>query len=215
MKAEDPTPLIKPLLRGHFHQAAFFVAIGACSVLLLNSLNSDKVLATVIYSLSQIVLFGTSALYHRRNWQVRARTWMRRLDHAAIYVSIAGTSTPICMIALNEELGTKLLSLVWITAFFGIIQSLLWVKAPKWVSAILYISVSLLMIPSFPQLKDALGPSGLSLILIGGIAYIVGAIIYALKRPNPYPKTFGYHEIFHLLVIVGACFHFLLIYRLI
>jgi len=215
MKEESENPLTKPLLRGHFHQGAFFVAIGACSVLLLNSQETKKTIATIVYSLSLIGLFGISALYHRPTWQARQRMWMRRMDHAAIYILIAGTSTPICMLALSPEIGTKLLQLVWGAAIFGIIQSLFWINAPKWLSAVFYVGVGSLTIPFIPELKKALGTSGLSLILAGGLVYICGAIIYALKKPNPNPKVFGYHEIFHLLVIIGAGIHFLLIYKLV
>lgn len=215
MKQETANTLTKPLLRGYFHEWAFYAAIGACTVLILNSQDKIKIIATIIYSLSLIGLFGISALYHRPTWEPRQRMWMRRMDHAAIYILIAGTSTPVCMLALPSETGTKLLQLVWGAAFFGIIQSLFWINAPKWLSALFYVGVGCLVVPFIPSLKTALGSSGLSFIISGGIAYIVGAVIYALKRPNPNPKIFGYHEIFHILVIIGAGFHFYLIYKLI
>jgi hemolysin III len=208
-------PLSKPLLRGHFHQAAFFFALGACAMLLANSHASKSLIATVIYSLSLIALFGISALYHRPTWKPHARMIMRRMDHAAIYILIAGTSTPICLLALSPEHGMRLLQLVWGAAFFGIIQSLFWVTAPKWLSAILYVTVGCLVIPYFPELKSALSHNDLFNLAVGGFVYILGAVIYAVKKPNPNPKIFGYHEIFHLLVIVGAFFHFLVIHKLI
>lgn len=211
----DPKPLTKPLLRGHSHQAAFFFALGACTVLLLNAHGTRTIVATIIYSLSVICLFGISALYHRPTWQPEQRMWMRRMDHAAIYVLIAGTSTPICLIALSPVAGMKLLQLVWGAALFGIIQSLCWVTAPKWLSSVLYVTVGSLIVPYLPELKAALTMNDVWLILAGGVVYITGAIIYALKRPNPNPKFFGYHEIFHLLVIAGAGFHFSVIYSLI
>ena len=207
-------PLTKPLLRGYSHQFAFFIALGACFVLLKNSYGKNTFISTVIYSFSLCGLFGISALYHRPNWQPQQRLLMKRLDHTAIYILIAGTSTPICLLALSPIPGWQLLKLVWTAAIFGIIQSLFWVKAPKWLSALLYIIVGCLVFPYLPELKNSLNPNDLELILIGGFVYIVGAIIYALKRPNPNPKFFGYHEIFHLFVIAGAGFHFLVIYKL-
>lgn len=134
---------------------------------------------------------------------------MRRLDHAAIYILIAGTSTPICLFALSPEQGFKLLKLVWGAAIFGIFQSLFWVNGPKWVSSILYVIAGLLVIPFMSELKMVLSSIQIQLILSGGAFYIIGAVIYAIKRPNPYPKYFGYHEIFHLLVIAAAILHFL------
>jgi hemolysin III len=207
--------LVKPLLRGHSHQAAFFFALGACAVLLLNAHGSRTILSASIYSFSLICLFGVSALYHRITWRPEARMWMKRMDHAAIYILIAGTSTPICMLALSPMAGTKLLQLVWFAAIFGIIQSMFWVTAPKWLSSVLYVTVGCLVIPYFPELRIALSSSDLWLLFFGGITYIIGAVIYALRKPNPNPEIFGYHEIFHLLVIAGAGFHFLVNYKLI
>jgi hemolysin III len=208
-------PLSKPLLRGHSHQAAFFFAFGASTILLLNAYGTNTIIPTIIYSLSLIGLFGISALYHRPHWRPNQRMWMRRLDHAAIYILIAGTSTPICLLALAPDVRTKLLQLIWGAAIFGIIQSIFWVTAPKWLSALLYVAVGCLLVPYFPELKMALATSDLWLILSGGIVYISGAIIYAFKKPNPFPEIFGYHEIFHLLVIIGAILHFIVIYKLI
>ncbi len=199
----------KPLLRGHSHQAAFFFAFGVCVMLIAKTTDRTTFVAALIYSLSLISLFGISALYHRPNWKPKQRMWMRRLDHAAIYVLIAGTSTPICLLALAPETGVKLLQLVWGAALFGIFQSLVWVTGPKWVSSVLYIIAGCLVIPFMKELQAALSQTQIQLIISGGIAYMVGAVIYALKKPNPFPKVFGYHEIFHLLVIVGATLHFI------
>jgi hemolysin III len=207
--------LVKPLLRGHFHQAAFFFALGACSMLFFNIHGARAIVATVIYSLSLVGLFGISALYHRPTWNPHQRVWMKRMDHAAIYVLIAGTTTPICLLALSKIAGVKLLWILWSAAIFGILQSLFWVTAPKWFSALLYIAVGCLIVPYLPEFKEALAANNVLLIIAGGIVYIVGAIIYALKKPNPSPRFFGYHEIFHLLVIIGATLHFLVIAKLI
>lgn len=207
--------LTKPLLRGHFHQAAFFFAAGACVMMLAQIKTTSLFIALLIYSLSLTGLFGVSAVYHRPTWSPSKRMWMRRLDHAAIYVLIAGTGTPLFYLSLPPETGMKLLILTWTVASFGIFQSLFWVNAPKWVSSILYVIAGYIVVPYFPEMKSSLGTSGILLIIAGGVFYTIGAIIYAVKRPDPWPKFFGYHEIFHLVVIVGAVFHFISINRLI
>lgn len=203
--------LIKPLLRGHFHQAAFFIALGACAMLIANATGFESILATVIYSASLMGLFGISALYHRPQWSPGPRMWMRRLDHAAIFLLIAGTCTPICLKLTPEDSGRLLLMMVWAAASVGILQSLFWVKAPKWISALMAIAVGWLAAPFLSEIRTLLGTSRMILLIIGGVIYTLGALVYALKKPNPLPKIFGYHEIFHLLVIVAAVFHFLVI----
>ncbi len=173
------------------------------------------VLATVVYSLSLVGLFGCSALYHRPTWSSKYRDWMKRIDHAAIFVLIAGTGTPVSLLAVGGETGNKLLGLFWITALVGILQSLFWVKAPKWVSATIYVAVGWVGLPFMDDLRRGLGPTGIMLLVTGGVIYSLGAVIYAMKRPNWFPKFFGYHELFHVLVIIAAGFHFLCIQRLV
>lgn len=206
---------IKPLLRGHFHQEAFFFALGACVLLLVLSVKSGTLLGATIYSISLCAMFGISALYHRPNWPEKARMWMRRLDHSAIFLMIAGTGTPLCLIAIPNNGGQDLLKIIWLAGALGITQSLFWVNAPKWLAAGLYLIMGWLAIPYLPELNRALGGPRVGLILAGGIIYSVGALVYALKKPNPLPKYFGYHEIFHLLVIVAAALHFYVIASLV
>ncbi|MFZ3230938.1 MAG: hemolysin III family protein [Pseudobdellovibrio sp.] len=205
----------KPILRGHFHQAAFFFSLGACALLLAECRDQKAVVSILVYSLSLCGLFGVSALYHRIEWKHNARMWMRRLDHAFIFILIAGTVTPICLLVLNEADGMRLLLMIWIAAAVGTTQALFWVKSPKWVSALLYIFVGWMALPYMPEIYHALGLNKLILILIGGVCYTLGAVIYAFKYPNPSPKYFGYHEIFHVLVIIAAAFHFLMIRSLV
>lgn len=202
----------KPLLRGHFHQAAFFTACGACLLLIAKSQTNLSLIAAIIYSFSLIFLLGTSALYHRINWQPQARQMMKRLDHSAIYILIAGTFTPVCLLALGDESGRQLLITIWSIAVLGVIQSLFFVNAPKWLSAILYVVAGYMILPYVGELKDKVN---LTLLIGGGVIYTLGAVTYALKRPNFRPMIFGYHEVFHVLVIVGAAFHFVLVYHLI
>lgn len=203
-----PQENIKPFLRGHFHQAAFFFAAGAGVMLIARSATFFESVATTIYTLCLCSLFGVSALYHRPQWSPQGRKWMRRLDHSAIFLLIAGTSTPLCLLAIPEKGGYQLLKIVWLAAVLGILQSLFWVNAPKWLAVILYIAMGWLAFPYLPELKQALGASKVHYILAGGVIYTVGAIIYGLKKPNPFPRIFGYHEIFHLLVILAAGLHF-------
>jgi hemolysin III len=136
---------------------------------------------------------------------------MRRLDHSAIFLLIAGTGTPLCLIAIPNNGGMQLLKIIWIACAIGVTQSLLWVNAPKWLAAILYVLMGWLAVPYMPELKSALGTLSVNLILAGGLIYTLGAVVYALKKPNPLPKYFGYHEIFHLLTIIAAGFHFVVI----
>lgn len=211
MNDEQVPKIVKPLLRGHFHQAAFFFAMGASAMLIAQSKNSKEVIATVIYSLAIVGLFGISALYHRPMWSPGPRAWMKRLDHAAIFVMIAGTATPLTLLAMQEGSGSKLLTIFWAAACIGIIQSVFWVKAPKLLSAVLYVIMGWLAFPYLPELQAALGTTSIVLLLVGGVIYTLGALVYAFKWPNPWPRVFGYHEIFHIMVIIAAVFHFIVI----
>ena len=206
---------LKPLLRGHFHQEAFYFSLGACAMLLVKSSTMRELVALIIYCISLTSLFGISALYHRINWQPNTRMWMRRIDHAAIYILIAGTSTPIFLLGLQGDAGLKVLTFIWGAAILGIIKSAIWVKAPKWLAAALYIGAGWMAVPYLDDLRAMMGDLNVLLILLGGVIYSLGAVIYAMKRPNPAPHVFGYHEIFHLLVIVAATLHFIVITRLV
>ena len=206
---------VKPLLRGHFHQGAFFFAMGACTMLIAGAQGPRALVATIIYSICISALFGISALYHRPMWDPGPRTFMKRLDHAAIFLMIAGTATPISMLAISGEDGNKLLAILWAFAFFGVMQSIFWVKAPRWLSAILYVIMGWLAVPYLPEMKAVLGMGRIWVLLAGGIVYTLGAVIYAIKKPDPWPKYFGYHEIFHILVIVAAVLHFIVVSSLV
>lgn len=207
--------LLKPILRGHFHQAAFFTALGACAMMIANAKNPTEVVSSVVYTIGLAGLLGVSALYHRPHWNVVARKWMRRLDHSMIFVLIAGTFTPVCLLALPDPHGINLLKITWMVAAFGTLQSLFWVTAPRWLSAILYVGFGWLIFPYLPELRASFSTNSIWMLFWGGLAYTLGAIVYALRRPDPSPRVFGYHEIFHLFVIIGAIFHFIMVNRLI
>jgi hemolysin III len=201
----------KPRLRGVSHQWAFFISLGAGIALILAANGGKEVLAASVYAFSLSALLGTSALYHRVTWQPEARRWMRRLDHTMIFVLIAGTYTPFCLLVMHGTLADVVLIVVWASALAGAILNLVWIDAPKWFTTAVYISTGWAAIAAMPQLWDEIGPVGVGMVALGGALYTAGAVIYALRRPDPNPQVFGYHEIFHLLVIAAAAIQYAVI----
>jgi hemolysin III len=201
----------KPRLRGVSHQWAFFISLGAGIALILTAHGGKEVLAATIYAFSLSALLGTSALYHRVTWQPEARRWMRRLDHTMIFVLIAGTYTPFCLLVMDGTLADVVLIVVWASALAGAILNLVWIDAPKWFTTAVYISTGWAAIAAMPQLWEEIGPVGVGMIALGGALYTAGALVYALRRPDPNPQVFGYHEIFHLLVIAAAAIQYAVI----
>lgn len=202
---------LKPRLRGVFHQYAFYVAVVAGAVLVVVSDSGRELVATWIYAVALAAMFGVSALYHRVNWRsTRVRTWMRRLDHSTILLLIAGTYTPFALLAFDGRIGDIILVVVWCGAGAGLLLNLAWVDAPKWLTAIVFIALGWVGVAAVPELLD-LGVAPTVLVFAGGGLYTLGAAAYALRRPNPVPGTFGYHEIFHVLVIAAAAVHFVAI----
>ena len=198
----------RPRLRGTLHQYAFFVALAASALLVAAAPTPRATLACAIYALGLCGLLGVSALYHRITWRPRARLWMRRLDHSMIFVLIAGTYTPFALLAISGALSTVVLSIVWGGAVAGIALNLWWVEAPKWLTATVYVALGWVAVAAMPELGANLGAIALILLIAGGAAYTAGAVVYALGRPNPVPGVFGYHEVFHTLVIVAAAAHY-------
>lgn len=199
---------LRPRLRGVLHQYAFFVALAAATSLMLMARSGRAAVAAAIYGGSLAALFGVSALYHRVTWSVRARRWMGRLDHAMIGLLIAGTFTPFGMLVLADTSAGRLLPLVWVGALAGILLHVVWFDAPAWVSALVYVIVGWSGVLGFPHLVDRLGWTPTLLMGLGGALYSAGAVVYALRRPNPAPDVFGYHEVFHALVIAAALAHY-------
>ncbi len=201
--------LAKPRLRGVSHKWAFYVACVLGAALVLFAPSGTPRLAAAIYAFTVAALFGTSALYHRIDWaSIGARRWMRRLDHSAIFLLIAGTYTPFALLVLDGPLATVILVVVWAGALSGIVMKLVWIDAPKPVVALAYVMLGWVAVAAFPDLIRELGLTGTGLIVAGGALYTAGAVIYAVKRPDPAPTVFGYHEIFHLLVIVAAALQY-------
>jgi hemolysin III len=206
--SSDESSPAKPILRGVLHHSAAFFAAGAGAVLVAMSPDLRTAAAVAIFSLSLVTLFAVSATYHRVHWKsARARAYMRRADHASIFVLIAGTYTPVAFLGLGGADGRRLLIMVWAGAAAGVLLSLFWVQAPKALTAAVAVAMGWMIVPYFGQVRRLLGPE-VWLIVAGGIAYTAGAVIYAVKRPNPWPRVFGYHEVFHALTIVGALLHF-------
>ncbi|MGZ4375511.1 MAG: PAQR family membrane homeostasis protein TrhA [Gaiellaceae bacterium] len=195
---------LKPLLRGVFHKWAFFAALVAVGVLVGVAGSATARAAAIVYGMALAAMFGASALYHRINWSERPRRWMRRLDHSAIFLMIAGTYTPFCLLVLSQPLGLIVLAVVWGGAFAAGAINFAWIDAPKWATAAVGIALGWISIVALPQMP------GLEAILlgIGGLFYTVGALAYALKRPDPVPHVFGYHEVFHVLVVAAAAVQF-------
>lgn len=210
--AADAIAAIKPRLRGVSHQWAFVVSLFLGIALIIMAEGSKATVAAAIYAASLSALLGTSALYHRVNWKrSRARMWMRRLDHSMIFFLIAGTYTPFALLVLDGPLANAVLAVVWIGAVAGAIVEMVWINRPKWVGALIYLSLGWVAVAAGPGLWSGLGPTGTLLVSAGGALYTIGAIVYATQRPDPAPTVFGYHEIFHALVIAAAAIHFAVI----
>ncbi len=212
---DDPVLAVKPLLRGVLHQCAAFTALGAGLVMAATAPTLRGTYAALGFMTSLLLCFGVSATYHRITWTPSVRAWWRRADHAMIFVLIAGTYTPMALVALPASFGNTLLIIVWSGAAVGVIQSLFWIHAPKWVAAVLCVALGWTVMLYWSEAKAALTSTQIVLILAGGVVYTVGAVFYALKRPNPIPGIFGHHELFHLCTIIAAVLHFISILSMI
>ena len=202
---------MKPRLRGVSHQYAFFVSVGCGVGLILAASGGRARIAATIYAVAVSALLGTSALYHRLTWRPTARRWMKRLDHSMIFVLIAGTYTPVALLALRGPLAKTILIVLWAGALGGVVFKLAWIDAPKWLFAAVYAALGLVTAAVFGELPATIGWLGVAGLAGGGLLYLVGAVVYASGRPNPFPKVFGYHEIFHALVIAAATLHYAVI----
>jgi hemolysin III len=209
--AAHPEVRVKPRLRGVFHQYAFFASLASGTLLVLLAATTRALVAAAVYAASVSALFGVSALYHRVTWTTSARRRMRRLDHAMIFLLIAGTYTPVGLLVLHGTLGAVVLAVVWGGALVGIVLQLAWTTAPRWLGGTVYLALGWVAVAAMPQLFARLGVTGGLLVVVGGLVYSAGAAVYALRRPDPVPVVFGYHEVFHLLVIAGVAAHFLAI----
>jgi hemolysin III len=202
---------LRPRMRGVTHQYAFFVAVALGVALVLTAPGGQPTAAAVIYAAAVCGLFGVSALYHRGSWSPAARRWMRRLDHSMIFVFIAASYTPVALLVLHGTLATAILCVVWGGALAGAGLKLIWIDAPKWLAAGLYVALGWVAIVTIPDLWADLGWLAVAAFALGGALYTTGAVVYARERPDPWPRVFGYHEIFHVLVIAAAATHYAVI----
>jgi len=194
----------RPRLRGVLHEAFFpaFLAAGIVLVALAGSPRGRVAMSS--YGIGLAACLGVSAVYHRGRWTPRARALLGRIDHALIFALIAGTYTPVCLLVLSGPLAYAVLGVVWGGGIIGGCLSVLWPTAPAWIEVTPYVALGWVMVIALPELLGGIGWGGASLFGVGGLLYTAGAIVYGLERPDPFPTVFGYHEVFHTLVVMGA-----------
>ncbi|GGF27258.1 PAQR family membrane homeostasis protein TrhA [Subtercola lobariae] len=204
---DDAAPLeVKPTWRGWIHAVTFPLAIAAGIVLVAVADGPAAKASCAVFAITSLLLFGNSALYHRFNWKLKTKRILKRIDHANIFLLIAGTYTPIAVLALPPGKGTLLLVLIWIAAVLGIGFRVFWIDAPRWLYTPLYVLMGFAALLFIADIFAA-NAATMTLVLVGGLAYTIGAVIYGLKRPNPIPGVFGFHEIFHALTLVAFACH--------
>lgn len=197
---------MRPTWRGWIHAGTFPVTIAAGIVLIALAHGAPAKWASAVFMLTSMLLFGNSALYHRFDWRPRMKVLLKRIDHANIFLLIAGTYTPLAVLALPPSKGILLLSLVWAGALVGIGFRVFWINAPRWLYVPIYVALGWAALAYIVDLLHA-NVAMMVLVLIGGLFYTVGAVIYGMKRPNPFPGRFGFHEIFHTLTVLAFLCH--------
>jgi len=201
----EPSPItVKPRLRGVFHEWCFYAAIPVGLTLGLVADTTRGRIAASVFAASVVGMFGASALYHRMNWSPSLRPWLRRLDHAGVFGLIAGTYTPFGLLVLHGAWRITVLAVVWSGVFAAIVLRFVWVSAPKWLGALIGLALGWVGIVVFPQILSRTGIVPSLLVLAGGLSYTVGAIVYAVRKQDPRPTIFGYHELFHVLVVAAV-----------
>jgi hemolysin III len=200
-----------PLLRGWLHLACSFLCLPAVTLLIAGAPDGTAQAAAVVYAAGLVALFGVSGTYHRRRWSPVWRARLQRLDHGTIFVMIAGTYTPLCLVVLGGVLGTVMLVSVWVGAAVGVVLAATGVTAKRFVGKLCYIALGWVAVAAVPALARRLTDTEMALVVAGGLLYTVGAILLGLRRPNPFPRIFGYHEVWHVLVVAAAACHFIAI----
>jgi len=199
----------RPRLRGISHLLAFVAAVAAGIALGALADGGLEAVAVWVYAAALVAMFGASAIYHRFPWRTESsRRWARRVDHSMIFVFIAGTYTPFALLAFEGVTRWIVLIFAWSGALLGLVLNLSWIDGPRWLTVAAYIAVGWIGVIAFPQMVSHVGLAGTVLVAVGGVLYMIGAVTYAAKRPNPFPRWFGFHEIFHLLVVAAAAVQF-------
>jgi hemolysin III len=202
---ETRQQLVKPKLRGVFHELGFYAAAAVGVVVVLTADPGKARVAATIFASCVVLCFGLSAVYHRPTWRPRARSWLARLDHAGVYLLIAGSYAPFGLIVMSKDWAVPILAIIWTGALLAIILKLCWVRAPKWLSAAIGLTLGWVGAAAFPQLLK-LSLVAILLVVATGLLYTAGAVVYARRRPDPRPEVFGYHELFHVLTVAAvAC----------
>lgn len=194
---------VKPRLRGVFHEFGFYTALGLGVALVATAEGGRARGAAAAFSACVIICFGASALYHRPTWPPHVRAWLARLDHAGVYLLIAGTYTPFGLLVMSTEWAVPVLAIVWGGAFAAILLKFVWVRSPKWLSATIGLALGWVSVAAFSQLLRLPLP-GVFLVAAGGLFYTAGAVVYIRRRPDPVPRVFGYHELFHVLTLAAT-----------
>ena len=204
----DLAHAVKPKLRGWLHAGTFPLALVAGLLLVALGPTLGARLCAAVYALTSALLFGVSAAYHRGRWSQRVDDWLRRFDHANIYLIIAGTYTPFAYLILQGAVRAIVLSVVWTGAVAGVLFRVLWVRAPRWLYTALYIGLGWVAAFFVPQFLEGSGVTVAVLVSVGGVLYSIGGLVYGLRRPDPSPRWFGFHEVFHALTVAAFVVHY-------
>ena len=200
---------VKPKLRGWIHAGTFPLALAAGIVLVALAPNGKARIGAVIFAITAAMLFGTSAVYHRGTWSDTVRGLLKRMDHSNIFLIIAGTYTPFALLLLPPNQTRSLLLIAWIGAICGVLFRVFWVGAPRWLYTPIYVALGWVAVFYLKPLYEAGGAAVVILIAVGGLLYTLGAVVYGTKRPNPSPRWFGFHEIFHVLTVAAFVVHYI------
>jgi len=212
MQSEVAPGVVKPTLRGWQHAVMFPIAVVAGALLVATAPTTAGRISSAVFAITAVLLFGVSALLHRGTWTPRVEALLRRVDHANIYLIIAGTYTPFAVLALPPERGKLLLAIVWTGALVGVALRIFWIGTPRWLSTTLYVVVGWIIVFFIPALIEGAGAGVVVLVTVGGVLYTIGAIVYATKWPNPSPRRYGFHEVFHSLTIAAFAAHYIAVW---